>query len=174
MLKKLVIINGTMGVGKTTICKGLLKELDNSVWLDGDWCWMMNPWIFSEENKKMVIENIVFILKNYLKNSTYNYVIFDWVIHEENILNLILNQLLDLQYELIWFSLICSDNTLEQRLKNRGDNTDVIKDSILRLEKYKNMDSIKINTNHDIESNIQTIKQYLIGKTKARTHNTGS
>jgi len=162
MLKKLIIINGTIGVGKTTICKRLLTELDHSVWLDGDWCWMMNPWIFSEENKKMVIENIVFILKNYLKNPTCQYVIFDWVIHEKDILDLILNQFTGLKYELIWFSLICSDNTLEQRMKNRGDSADIIQNSILRLEKYKNMDSIKIDTNHDIETNIQAIKQYLI------------
>jgi len=47
-LKKLVIINGTMGVGKSTICKELSKRLENSVWLDGDWCWMMNPLICSE------------------------------------------------------------------------------------------------------------------------------
>ncbi len=167
MLKKLIIINGTMGVGKTTICKGLLKVMDNSVWLDGDWCWMMNPWIFSEENKKMVIENIVFILRNYLNNSTYRYVIFDWVIHEKNILDLILKQLSDLQFELIWFSLICSENTLEQRLIIRGDNADIIKDSILRLEKYKNMDSIKINTDYNIEANIQSIKQYVVNKSKS-------
>jgi len=98
MLKKLIVINGTMGVGKTTICKRLLKELENSVWLDGDWCWMMNPWVFSEENKKMVVENIVFILRNYLKNPTYEYVIFDWVIHEKYILDLILDQFTDLEY----------------------------------------------------------------------------
>jgi len=161
MLKKLIVINGTMGVGKTTICKRLLKELENSVWLDGDWCWMMNPWVFSEENKKMVVENIVFILRNYLKNPTYEYVIFDWVIHEKYILDLILDQFTDLEYELIWFSLICSENSLEQRMINRGDSADIIKDSILRLEKYESMDSIKINADDDIEANIQTIKQYL-------------
>jgi len=166
MLKKLIIINGTMGVGKTTICKRLLNELDYSVWLDGDWCWMMNPWIFSEENKKMVIENIAFILRNYLNNSTYRYVLFDWVIHEKNILDLILKQISDLHYELIWFSLLCSDHTLEKRLKNRGNNAAIIEHSIQRLEKYKNMDSIKINTDQDIETNIQLIKQYLIDKSK--------
>lgn len=36
-MKKLVIVNGTMGVGKSTIVSKLYKELEHSVWLDGDW-----------------------------------------------------------------------------------------------------------------------------------------
>jgi adenylate kinase family enzyme len=56
--KKLVIVNGAMGVGKTTTCKELSKKLQNSVWLDGDWCWMINPFVVNEENKRMVINNI--------------------------------------------------------------------------------------------------------------------
>ena len=69
MNKKLIIINGTMGVGKTTIIKMLYKELENSFWLDGDNCWMMNPFIVNEENKKMVVDNITYILNSFIKNS---------------------------------------------------------------------------------------------------------
>lgn len=36
--KKLVIIKGTMGVWKTTVCKKLHQKLERTVWLDGDWC----------------------------------------------------------------------------------------------------------------------------------------
>ena len=46
--------NGTIGVGKSAIATALKNELENSVMLDGDWCWMMNPWKVTEENKKMV------------------------------------------------------------------------------------------------------------------------
>ena len=55
-MKKLIIINGTMGVGKSTVSKELNQRLKKSIWLDGDWCWMMNPWDFSEENKSMVLD----------------------------------------------------------------------------------------------------------------------
>lgn len=58
MKKKLFIVNGAMWVGKTTTCKELSKKLQNSVWLDGDWCWMINPFVVNEENKRMVINNI--------------------------------------------------------------------------------------------------------------------
>ncbi|SFS41366.1 AAA family ATPase [Paenibacillus sp. 453mf] len=82
-MKKLIIINGTMGVGKTTISKEVHKSLDKSVWLDGDWCWMMNPWVFSEENIRMVMDNVTYLLRNYLTNSTFDYVILSWVLHND-------------------------------------------------------------------------------------------
>lgn len=47
-----------MCVGKTATCEELLGRLPDSVWLDGDWCWMMNPWVFSEENKRMVEDKL--------------------------------------------------------------------------------------------------------------------
>ena len=66
MNKKFIVINGVMGVGKTTVSKKLYKELENSFWLDGDNCWTMNPFIVNEENKDMVLNNISFILNNFL------------------------------------------------------------------------------------------------------------
>jgi len=38
-MKNLIFINGTMGVGKTTTSKILLKLLPECVFLDGDWCY---------------------------------------------------------------------------------------------------------------------------------------
>ncbi|MEN6413352.1 MAG: AAA family ATPase [Veillonellales bacterium] len=70
-MKKLIIVNGTMGVGKSTVCQLLLDKLKPGVYLDGDWCWNMNPFIVSDENKAMVLDNIVHLLKNYLSNSGY-------------------------------------------------------------------------------------------------------
>jgi broad-specificity NMP kinase len=53
------MIHGTMGVGKTTVCRELYKELNNSVWLDGDWCWLMHPFVVTEENIEMVLFEIL-------------------------------------------------------------------------------------------------------------------
>ena len=42
-MKRLFIIGGTMGVGKSTVCQELKTMLPNSVFLDGDWCWDSRP-----------------------------------------------------------------------------------------------------------------------------------
>lgn len=78
-MKTLLMVNGPPGAGKTSMCRILNKSI-NSVWLDGDWCWMMNPFIVNAENKKMVEDNIIHLLRNFLTNSSMETVIFSWVI----------------------------------------------------------------------------------------------
>lgn len=139
-----------MGVGKSAVCRELNKRLDKSVWLDGDWCWMMNPFIVNEENKRMVENNIVFLLRSFLVNSSFDYVIFDWVIHKEYIFDLILERLNGLKFDVIKITLTCSEEALKSRIlkdvqKNLRDE-ECIGRSIERLELYKEMDTEKIDT----------------------------
>lgn len=161
-MKKLIIINGTMGVGKTTVCKKLYQKLNNSVWLDGDWCWMMNPFIVTKENKEMVIDNITHILNNYLKNSTFEYIIFNWVIHQKDIFNIILDKLAANKFKLYKITLICSKEDLEKRILKDNRKEKIIKKSLERLELYKKMNTIKINTTgKNIEETITIIMRIL-------------
>jgi broad-specificity NMP kinase len=152
MKRKLIIINGTMGIGKTAACKGLNKRLQNSVWLDGDWCWMINPFIVSDENKNMVIDNITYLLKNFLTNSSLEYVIFNWVIHVEDIFDDILEPLKELNFEIIKITLTCSEEALKKRIlkdvKYNLREEDCLSRSVKRLEMYKNMCTRKIDTSN--------------------------
>ncbi len=145
-MKKLIIINGTMGVGKTTVCQGLYQQFKKSVWLDGDWCWMMHPWDFNEENKEMVKQNISFLLRSFLENSNFEYVLFSWVIHRNDLMEWLLDQLKDYQLQIYKFSLVCSEETLERRMLSDGRSLDSIKESIERNKLYYEMDTIKIDT----------------------------
>ena len=42
-MKRLYMIGGPMGVGKTAACRQLQQLLDRSVFLDRDWCWGCPP-----------------------------------------------------------------------------------------------------------------------------------
>ena len=106
-----------MGVGKTTISKLLLNELKNSVLLEGDWCWNLNPFIVNEENKKMVIENICFLLNSFIKNTTIENIIFCWVMHKQEIIDEIKIKLTG-KYDFFHFTLLTEPNLLEKHLKN--------------------------------------------------------
>ena len=92
-MKRLYLIGGPMGVGKTTVCRELQKRLDRSVFLDGDWCWDASPFQVTEETKAMVTENICFLLNNFLRCSAYDHVIFCWVLHQQAILDGLLSRL---------------------------------------------------------------------------------
>lgn len=157
-MKKLIIINGTMGAGKTTTCKKLYEKLNNSVWLDGDWCWMMNPFKATEENKRMVEDNITHLLNNFLSNSQFEYIIFNWVIHKEEIFDLITNKLKGNDYELYKITLICIEEELERRMLKDNRDMKLIKSSIERLKLYKSMSSIKIDTtNITVEETVNKV-----------------
>lgn len=149
-MRKLVIINGTMGVGKTATCKALYEKLQNSVWLDGDWCWMMNPFIVNEENKEMVLDNIAHLLRNFLMNSSFQYVIFNWVIHLEEIFDMVLSKLDGLEFEVIKITLMCSEESFRKRvsadIENNLREKEALDRGLERIPLYKNMDTIKIDT----------------------------
>lgn len=150
--KKLIIINGTMGVGKSAACKELNKRLENSVWLDGDWCWMINPFVVNDENKDMVIDNITHLLKNFLRNKSLEYVIFNWVIHMEDIFNIIIEPLKELNFEIIKITLTCSEEALKERIlndiKHNLRDKDCFIRSVQRLRMYKKMNTEKIDTSN--------------------------
>lgn len=158
-MKKLIVINGTMGVGKTTICKELYKSLDKAVWLDGDWCWMMNPWIVNEENVKMVENNITYLLRSFLTNSTFEFIIFNWVLHREEILNDLLERLSDLEFKIERITLISSEASLRQRMELDSRTQEQIDFSIERSRFYEKMNSKKIDTSEtSIEEIVRRVK----------------
>ena len=127
-MKTVYLIGGTMGVGKTTVCQCLKRKLENSVFLDGDWCWDSYPFQVTEETKRMVIENICFLLNQFIHCSAYSDIIF----------NVKTN------------SLMCSGQTLQERLKRdiaEGlREEDIIQRSLSYLPLFQNLNTIKIET----------------------------
>ena len=150
MMKTLYLIGGTMGVGKTTVSQQLKRELPNSVFLDGDWCWDASPFQVTEETKAMVMDNICHLLNNFLHCSAYENVIFCWVMHEQSIINDILSKLDTAGCSVKCISLLADENTLRHRLTadvDKGIRTaDVIERSIARLPLYQALDTRKIDT----------------------------
>lgn len=149
-MKTLYLIGGTMGVGKTAVSQQLKKDLPNSVFLDGDWCWDANPFQVTEETKAMVTDNICYLLNNYLHCSAYENIIFCWVMHEQFIIDSIVEILNTENCNVKCISLMADETTLHNRLDAdvvAGIRTeDVIERSIARISKYRNLDTIKIDT----------------------------
>ena len=151
-MKTLYLIGGTMGVGKTTVCRELKNQLHRSVFLDGDWCWDMNPFVVTEETKAMVLDNITAVLGNFLRCSAYDHVIFSWVMHQQSIVDTILGRLDLTDVKVISVSLVCSREALLQRLYRDVEagirQPDILLRSPQRLNLYDSMNTEKIDTSH--------------------------
>lgn len=138
-----------MGVGKTATSKELQKMLPNCVFLDGDWCWDMSPFIVTDETKKMVVDNIGYLLNNFISCSEYENIIFCWVMHEQSILDDVLSRLNKHNCILYKFSIVCSEQSLISRITKDIEQgirkNDVIERSVPRLKNYYEMDTKKID-----------------------------
>ena len=149
-MKTLYLIGGTMGVGKTAVSQQLKIDLPNSVFIDGDWCWDASPFQVTEETKTMVTDNICYILNNFLRCSAYENIIFCWVMHEQFIIDSIVERLNTANCKMKCISLITDEATLRKRLEAdvvAGKRTeDVIERSIARISKYQSLNTIKIDT----------------------------
>ena len=150
-MKALYMIGGTMGVGKTTVCQQLKRDLRNSVFLDGDWCWDASPFQVTDETKVMVLDNICHLLNNFLNCSAYENVIFCWVMHEQSIIDSILEKLAAQNCAVKCISLIANEKTLRDRLSidiERGIRTpEIIERSVARMHLYHTLNTVKIDTN---------------------------
>ena len=161
-MKKLFMIAGPMGVGKTAVCQALKTSLDKSVFLDGDWCWDMHPFNVNEETKTMVLDNICFLLNNFIKCSALDNIIFCWAMHEQAIMDGILARLNTDNCRVLPVCLVCSESALKKRLQGdilRGlRQEDVIKRSLERLKLYDEFKGIKLDVTKDtVQDTVQKL-----------------
>jgi hypothetical protein len=118
MQKKLVIVNGPPGIGKTETCKVLQRLLQRNVWLDGDWCWMSIPWIVTEETKRMAENNMAFLLNSFLNCTEYKFILYSWIFRSDELFRVILNKLKNNDFLLYKFTLTCSQDVFRKRLED--------------------------------------------------------
>ena len=169
MKKKLILIGGTMGVGKTTLTKAFVQNVKQSVMLDGDWCWEQGcDWNYTDKNKKMVLDNICFLLNSFMKSDTMNNIVLCWVLHLPEIHKEIIERLQKQSnnFDVFDISLICDDETSQNRIlkrvksnseksfkQNQGNNQyfDGAKN---RMECLKKLDTIKIDVSNKTEQEV--------------------
>ena len=143
MKKRLILVGGPMGVGKTALCRELKKLAAPCAFLDGDWCWDMEPFQVTEETKALVQANIATLLGRYLACGAYQNVVFCWVLHQRETVEALLSSLPLEGVEVTWVSLVAGEDTLRQRIGKdvaAGLRTwDVLDRSLERLSHYQGL-----------------------------------
>lgn len=134
--RKIYIISGPCGVGKSTISKALAQEMEKVVLLEGDKIHSMfvgkeqPPW---EEQLSIVWNNILSLTKNFIENNLN--VIIDYVVESE--LEWFCKHISELNVKIYYFVLRADKDILIRRLNKRGD-VRLIQRSLFLLNKLEN------------------------------------
>lgn len=119
--QKLIIITGPPCVGKTTVSQKLFESYENSAFFDGDWAWCVDPFSVEDPRLRNGDKTMSFALSTYL-HSGFDYVSFSSVVAvDKAIREAILQDIAAKEYTVLGFTLTCSEETLLERHKKRGD-----------------------------------------------------
>jgi broad-specificity NMP kinase len=144
MKSKLILIGGEAWTGKSTCAEILFKQLNNAAWLDGDDVWRVNPWNVDDPRLRTSDINMAFVLQTYLQSKFEFVILSSIVLSMPAITDRILQRIKGVEYELISFTLLCDEQTLTDRAKQRDHNQTP---QFMLLEQTRKLDNtIKIET----------------------------
>ena len=109
----------------------------------------MRPFVVTDETKAMVESNIAHLLNGFLACSELENVIFCWVLHEQHILDNLINALNLNGCTIHCFSLVSTEQALVERL-NRDiaagkRSADITERSVAGIPLYDELDTVKID-----------------------------
>ena len=115
---KVIVINGPMGVGKTTVGKYIADKNPGTAFIDGDWCMDIHPFVGNRETKAMAVDNILYMIGNYQRCSECSMVVLVWLMDDGRVRRQIMDGLVSLQAEAQYVTLICDRENLIRRWEN--------------------------------------------------------
>ena len=165
-MKKFIIINGPMGVGKTVTGKLLCDKIGRAAFIDGDWCLDIHPFIGNKETKSMAIDNIIYMTKNYNLCSECDIIVLSWIM-SENTIEKILHGLINVGIKIYCITLICDKDSLIERWKNdkivEWRNDEQLNQSLKSIEDFtkRNIENIIDSSKMSIDNVIDKIMELI-------------
>ena len=160
---KVIILNGPMGVGKTTVGKYIADHHPGTAFIDGDWCLDIHPFVGNQETKAMAVDNILHMIGNYQKCSVCNMVVLVWLMDEPWVIQKITQGLSAMQAEVKNVTLVCSQENLIRRWKDDHNcewRTDVwLNVSLKSLPGFASMENIIDTSDLSVEQVAELVMQ---------------
>ena len=143
---KVIVLNGPMGVGKTTVGRYIADRNPGTALIDGDWCMDIHPFVGSRETKAMAVDNILHMIRNYQQCSACGMVVLVWLMDDSWVIRSIAEGLAAMRAEVRNVTLVCDRETLVRRWENDRDcewRTDEwLKVSLKSLPGFASMDNV--------------------------------
>jgi len=116
----IIIINGSLGVGKTSVADKLHYKFDKSVHLDGDSIGDVHPFeIYDDARIRHLYRTLELLIGFHQKNDYHNFVI-NYVFESAESLQELLDLLYPLDPSIHVYWLTCNKEQQARRIQNRG------------------------------------------------------
>lgn len=147
-MKKVIIIFGSPGIGKSTVGKFLYQRIDYCQYVDVDDLWRIHPFEVNDESKKLVEKNVCSLYQAFLDHQRLETLIITWVIPTMDLLQRIKSWFY--HSSLYCYRLVASEDAYLARLNDDG------------REKNKFEEYLKINRQNIFED-VKTIDTTDVG-----------
>ena len=118
----IIIINGSLGVGKSSVSEELHYKFDKSVYLDGDYIGYVHPFeIYDEARIDHLYRTLELLVSFHQQNGFQNFVI-NYVFESADSLQALLNRLTPLDSSIHTYWLTCQPEEQASRIRSRGQD----------------------------------------------------
>lgn len=150
-MKKLILICGANGIGKSTVSKALHSHLPNSACIDSEYCCSINPFELNHHTIELFKANISALMMNSLACDFIETVIFPYGFHgpRKAIFDSVIETLRNnpIEFELHPVILECEESENIRRMRNDNRDEKRIERAIIHSRSiYDELDYPRINT----------------------------
>ncbi len=145
-MKKLVLLGGPTGVGKTTAMKALHGRFDGSGLLDADDVWRVGSKVAIPQNRSIAIRNVTSAMRGYF-DADCDLGIVSWVFARSALYQPVIDALTGYVDTIQQLYLVADPEALEARLRKRGE-PDRIEYALSRLALIRSLPFKKLDTTH--------------------------
>jgi len=125
-MKNLLFICGPNGIGKTTICKEIVRKLPNFAYVDSEPCRLMNPFTLNHETIPTIAKNISDLIINYMDCPVIETVIFSYGFHgrRREVFEIVMRAVSEKEFNFIPFLLAFSEEENLRRMDMDNRSTE--------------------------------------------------
>lgn len=116
----IIILNGPLGIGKSTTAWGLVARFEQAVMLDMDYIAAIHPFDFyNPQHLDYCLQTLALLIRHHRAHG-YTHFVVNWVFESAALLEQLRTHLADLPLALSVFRLTCTPQVLEQRIRQRN------------------------------------------------------
>ena len=148
--KRVLFLNGPMGVGKTTVGRLIQRSLPQCAFIDGDWCLDLEPFVGNSETRAMAVDNILHLLAGYKGCSQCRGMVVAWLMDRPEVCRSLEKGAVRLGLETVWVTLLCTEGALSSRWREDKHcpwrTEENLRVSMHSLEGFSRLPGVQVDT----------------------------